>query len=64
MPQPGLVFHGTALSFGRRGGQVDWIVVVFGCVPRDYSYRGCVRLSLMSGMLQKGVSEKMGQSFP
>lgn len=27
VPQPGLVFCGTALTFGRRGGLVNWILV-------------------------------------
>lgn len=46
VPQPGLVFHGTALTFGRRGGQVDWIVVGFGCVTQDYRYRACAGWSV------------------
>lgn len=40
VPQPGLVFHGTALTFGRRGGQVDWIVVGFGCVTQGLLVQG------------------------
>lgn len=40
VPQPGLAFHGTALSFGRRGGQVDGIVVIFGCVTQALLVQG------------------------
>lgn len=61
MPQPGLVFHGTALSSGRRWpGGLDcsgfWM-----CDPGDYWYRDYARLALVSGVLQKGMSEKIGQ---
>lgn len=61
VPQPGLAFHGTALSFRGKGGQVVWIVVVFGCVTQWLLVQGlCQAAPYEWGVTKRHVWEDGG----